>query len=127
MYFFIITGKEIKGSDVIFGNSEIFAAEDEHISLFHILNLYYRPFHKTLPRTSAFVYWISVWFYETDCTFITYVTKLTCFFLTSYLNFVNIGTMPRFITWKILDIWDNSVYLIYQKYDQFVLPVFRKF
>ena len=28
----------------------------------------YRPFHKTLPRTSAFVNWISVRFYETDCT-----------------------------------------------------------
>ena len=30
--------------------------------------LIYRPFHKTLPRTSVFVYWISVRFYETDCT-----------------------------------------------------------
>ena len=27
-----------------------------------------RPFHKTLPRFTAFVYWISVRFYETDCT-----------------------------------------------------------
>ena len=26
------------------------------------------PFHKTLPRTSAFINWISVRFYETDCT-----------------------------------------------------------
>ena len=26
----------------------------------------YRPFHKTLPRTSAFVNWISVRFYETE-------------------------------------------------------------
>ena len=30
--------------------------------------LFYRPFHKTLPRSSAFVKWISVRFYETDCT-----------------------------------------------------------
>ena len=28
----------------------------------------YRSFHKTLPRSSAFVKWISVRFYETDCT-----------------------------------------------------------
>ena len=28
----------------------------------------YRPFHKTLPRSSAFVNLISVRFYETDCT-----------------------------------------------------------
>ena len=28
----------------------------------------YRPFHKTLPRSSAFVNWISLRFYETDCT-----------------------------------------------------------
>ena len=27
----------------------------------------YRPFHKTLPRSSAFINWISVRFYETDC------------------------------------------------------------
>ena len=30
--------------------------------------LSYRPFHKTLPRSSAFVNWISVRFYETGCT-----------------------------------------------------------
>ena len=29
--------------------------------------MYYRPFHKTLPRSSAFINWISVSFYETDC------------------------------------------------------------
>ena len=28
----------------------------------------YRPFHKTLPSSSAFVNWISVRFYETDCS-----------------------------------------------------------
>ena len=28
----------------------------------------YRPFHKNLPRSTAFVYWISVRFYETDCS-----------------------------------------------------------
>ena len=31
-------------------------------------DLYYRPFHKTLPRSCAFVNWISVRFYEMDCT-----------------------------------------------------------
>ena len=28
----------------------------------------YRPFHKTLPRSSLFVNWISVRFYEMDCS-----------------------------------------------------------
>ena len=28
----------------------------------------YHPFHKTLPISSAFVNWISVRFYETDCS-----------------------------------------------------------
>ena len=32
-----------------------------------IATLFYRPFHKTLPRSSAFINWISVRFYETDC------------------------------------------------------------
>ena len=32
----------------------------------------YRPFHKTLPRASAFVYWISVRFYESDCMYSPY-------------------------------------------------------
>ena len=27
----------------------------------------YRPFHNTLPRSSEFVNWILVRFYETDC------------------------------------------------------------
>ena len=31
----------------------------------------YRPFHTTLPRSSAFVNWISVRFYETDCIWIS--------------------------------------------------------
>ena len=31
------------------------------------LLLMYQPFHKTLQRFSAFVNWISVRFYETDC------------------------------------------------------------
>ena len=30
--------------------------------------LKYPPLHKTLQRTSAFVYWISVRFYKTDCS-----------------------------------------------------------
>ena len=35
-------------------------------SLISIENIY-RPFHKTLPRSRAFVNWISVRFYEMDC------------------------------------------------------------
>ena len=31
--------------------------------------LTYRPFDKTLPRFSAFLNWISVRFYESDCTY----------------------------------------------------------
>ena len=31
-------------------------------------NLRYRPFHKTLPRTSVSVNWLSVRFYEMDCS-----------------------------------------------------------
>ena len=31
------------------------------------LGISYRQFHKTLPRSSAFVNWISVWFHETGC------------------------------------------------------------
>ena len=30
--------------------------------------VYYRPFHKTLPRSSAFLKWSSVKFYETGCS-----------------------------------------------------------
>ena len=29
----------------------------------------YSPFHKTLPRSNAFVNWISIRFYETGCMF----------------------------------------------------------
>ena len=37
----------------------------------------YRPFHKNLPRSSAFVNWISARFYETDCILcILYGVKL---------------------------------------------------
>ena len=28
----------------------------------------YRPFHKTLPRSCAFINWISVRYYETGCS-----------------------------------------------------------
>ena len=39
-----------------------------NFSSFLFLKLTYRPFLKTLPRSSAFVILISVRFYETDCT-----------------------------------------------------------
>ena len=29
----------------------------------------YRQFHSTFPRSSAFINWVSVRFYETDCTY----------------------------------------------------------
>ena len=32
-----------------------------------LVSVYYRPFHKTLPRSSSFVNRISVSFYETGC------------------------------------------------------------
>ena len=38
-------------------------------------SLSYRPFHKTLPRSSTFVNWSSVRFYETDCTLTSFYTK----------------------------------------------------
>ena len=44
----------------------------------------YRPFHKTLPRSSAFVNWISVRFYETDCRWISLL------YLSVYLSFLSI-------------------------------------
>ena len=34
------------------------------------LCLTYRPFHETLPRSSAFINWISIRFYETACIYI---------------------------------------------------------
>ena len=33
------------------------------------IHFIYRPFHKTLPRSSAFVNWTSVRFYETSCMY----------------------------------------------------------
>ena len=36
----------------------------------------YRPFHKTLPKSSAFVSWISVRFYETDCIYLSLRTQV---------------------------------------------------
>ena len=35
--------------------------------MFSIIQLWYCLFHKTLPRFSVFIYWISLRFYETDC------------------------------------------------------------
>ena len=43
--------------------------------------LKYRPFHKTLPRSSAFVNWVSVRFQETNCTLHT-----------SYLSYCSLFT-----------------------------------
>ena len=43
----------------------------------------YRPFHKTLPRYSAFVNWISVRFYEIDCML---KKKVSLFFAIEMIN-----------------------------------------
>ena len=42
-----------------------------YLLLFYLLlTSIYRPFYKPLPRSIAFVAWISVWrFYETDCMY----------------------------------------------------------
>ena len=45
----------------------------------------YHPFHKTLPRSSVFIKWISVRFYETDCI----IRSMICIFI-EFLLFRNI-------------------------------------
>ena len=37
------------------------------IQILVYISLRYRPFHKTLPRSNAYLKWMSVRFYETDC------------------------------------------------------------
>ena len=41
--------------------------QNSKINTQYFLELKYRPFHKTLPRSSASVNGVSVRFYETDC------------------------------------------------------------
>ena len=50
---------------------------------------YYRPFHKTLPRSSASLNWISVRFYVTDCIWILLhiISLLFALFLSIYCLF----------------------------------------
>ena len=62
----------------------------------------YRPFHKTLPRSSTFVNWISVSFYETGCS----LSKIDFFklaknflppdFTFSYSNILNLLSKKYF-------------------------------
>ena len=40
----------------------------KNVRFFGQLPSWYRPFHITLPRSRVFVNWISVRFYETDCS-----------------------------------------------------------
>ena len=42
----------------------------QFIPLLLFYKLLYTPFHETIPKSSAFVSWISVRFYETDCIII---------------------------------------------------------
>ena len=44
-----------------------FEGKGEHIKIFE-----YRPFHKTLPRSSEVLNWISGRFYETDCIYVMF-------------------------------------------------------
>ena len=41
-----------------------------YLKLYLAIYQVYRLFHKTLPKSCAFINWISVRFYETDCTLI---------------------------------------------------------
>ena len=46
----------------------IYLSMYEYVSIFITLSVY-RQFHKTLPRSSVFLNWISVRFYEMDCMY----------------------------------------------------------
>ena len=45
------------------------------ITIFWGFSLIYRQFHKNFPRSSAFINWTSVRFYETDCTWMIFWIK----------------------------------------------------
>ena len=68
-------------------------------------NLLYRPFHKTLPRSSASVNRISARFYETDCMKIcTFCLKrfidvsyLKCFLICPKKNANHVGTINYYL------------------------------
>ena len=49
-----------------------------YYSTFCYLWIIYSPFHETLPRSSTFVNWISVRFYETDMRLGTITGTLAC-------------------------------------------------
>ena len=62
-------------------NSEMtcFIKKKKLVSVYTTQLTYVSPFYKTLPRGSVFVNWISVWFYEMDCT-LRILCTFCCFF-----------------------------------------------
>ena len=89
----------------------------------------YRPFHKTLPRFSAFLNWLSVIFYETDCIqHILWLTKYEGLIFFNRVNHIlreikypgnmaiprNIAMFPKQIVWSkqnIISSWGSNVFL----------------
>ena len=55
------------------------------------LMLIYRPFHKTLPRVTAFIKWISVRFYETDVVQINFTWNRIATTFSSIAKSLNIS------------------------------------
>ena len=47
----------------------------------------YRPFHKTSPRSNAFVNWDSVRFYETDCIYIS-IQYIYTYIVHTYIHII---------------------------------------
>ena len=73
----------------------------------------YRPFHKTLPRSNAFVNWISVRFYETGCirdfNLINFrKNRFNCIFILYILN--NVCLPP------IISRWTMNLIQLYSKW-----------
>ena len=82
---------------------------------FYIFN--YRPFHKTLPRSNAFAYWISVRFYETDCMSknvnspFKLCLKTTYQMLKTYIYVYNIKLSTIALMNLFIDYFVNPIYL----------------
>ena len=84
--------------------------------------LSYRPFHKTLPRSSAFINWISVRFYGTGCTLRLFsFSQVHSSFSTIYLrvitkysnfkSFPNISLLPSCSFYNVC-IPSSSCYIV---------------
>ena len=64
---------------LIYGGNPLghFAAISVYVLYFVFVCQWYRPFHKTLPRSSLQMHWISVRFYETGCSIKTVSLSLS--------------------------------------------------